>query len=49
MFAISCFPMDAVTLSINVTGRLYGPDAQAVADQERPRWHDWLTRLVAQV
>lgn len=49
MFAISCFPMDAVTLSVNVTGRLYGPDAATSAERERPRWHDWLTRLTARV
>jgi len=48
MFAVSAFPMDAVTLSVNVTGRLYGPDAHTLAERERPRWHDWLTRLVDQ-
>jgi len=48
MFAVSSFPMDAVTLSVNVTGRLYGPDAHTIAERERPRWHDWLTRLVNQ-
>lgn len=47
LFAISSFPMDAVTLSVNVTGRLYGPGADAVAARERPRWHEWLARLVA--
>jgi hypothetical protein len=45
MFAISCFPMDAVTLSVNVTGRRYGPDAYTRAATERRRWLDWLTRL----
>ncbi|MEU6645975.1 SRPBCC domain-containing protein [Saccharomonospora sp. NPDC046836] len=45
LFGISSFPMDAVTLSVNVTGRLYGPGAEAVAERERPRWHEWLTRL----
>jgi hypothetical protein len=49
MFAVSCFPMDAVTLSINVTGRLYGPDAEAIAATERPRWQDWLTAIAARV
>ncbi|TDV47819.1 SRPBCC domain-containing protein [Actinophytocola oryzae] len=48
LFAISSFPMDAVTLSVNVTGRLYGADAEAVATRERPRWQDWLTRLTTQ-
>jgi hypothetical protein len=43
MFAISCFSMDAVTLSVNVTGRLYGPNANVAP--ERRRWQDWLTRL----
>jgi uncharacterized protein YndB with AHSA1/START domain len=46
MFAISCFPMDAVTLSINVTGRLYGPEAEARATKERPRWREWLNEFV---
>jgi hypothetical protein len=45
MFAVSCFAMDAITLSVNVTGRLYGPDAQARAATERRRWQDWLARL----
>ncbi|MEV6608077.1 SRPBCC domain-containing protein [Kutzneria sp. NPDC051319] len=49
MFAISAFPMDAVTLSINVTGRVYGPDAEAVAARERPRWQDWLGELVDRI
>lgn len=47
LFAISAFTMDAVTLSVNVTGRLYGPDAEAVAAREHPRWQEWLARLVA--
>lgn len=47
LFAISSFPMDAVTLSVNVTGRLYGPGADAVAARERPRWHEWLAHLDA--
>jgi uncharacterized protein YndB with AHSA1/START domain len=45
MFAVSRFAMDAVTLSVNVTGRLYGPDAHARAATERRRWQDWLTGL----
>jgi uncharacterized protein YndB with AHSA1/START domain len=47
LLAISSFPMDAVTLSVNVAGRLYGPHADAVAARERPRWHEWLAHLVA--
>lgn len=47
LFAISSFPMDAVTLSVNVSGRLYGPGADTIAARERPRWHDWLARLTA--
>ncbi len=35
LFAISSFPMAAGALSVNVTGRLYGPDADAVAARER--------------
>ncbi|MFC0437917.1 SRPBCC domain-containing protein [Kutzneria buriramensis] len=46
MFAVSCFPMDAVTLSINVTGRLYGPEAEARAIKERRRWREWLNGFV---
>jgi hypothetical protein len=49
MFAISAFPMDAVTLSVNVTGRVYGPDADTIAARERPRWQDWLTRLTERI
>ncbi|MFI9379725.1 hypothetical protein [Kutzneria sp. NPDC052558] len=45
MFAISCFSMDAIALSVNVTGRLYGPDAATHAARERRRWQEWLTRL----
>jgi uncharacterized protein YndB with AHSA1/START domain len=49
LFAISAFAMDAVTLSVNVNGRLYGPGAEAVAVREHPRWQEWLARLVAGV
>lgn len=45
MFAVSCFPMDAVTLSVNVTGRVYGPEAQAIAERERSRWQRWLDEV----
>jgi hypothetical protein len=48
MFAISCFPMDAVTLSVNVTGRLYGPKAEAIAARERPRWQNWVTERIGE-
>ncbi|MFC3997633.1 SRPBCC domain-containing protein [Nocardiopsis sediminis] len=47
LFAVSAFPMDAATLSVNVTGRLYGPRADAVAAWHRPLWNDLLTRLAA--
>ncbi|RBM22698.1 SRPBCC domain-containing protein [Prauserella sp. PE36] len=43
LFAISSFPMDGVRLSVNVTGRVYGPGADSVARRELPRWRDWLT------
>jgi hypothetical protein len=49
LFAISSFPMDAVTLSVNVAGRLYGPGAEAIAARERPRWQEWLARLVPMI
>jgi uncharacterized protein YndB with AHSA1/START domain len=48
LFAISSFPMDVTTLSVNMTGRLYGPDAEAVAAREHPRWQEWLTSLNTQ-
>lgn len=49
MFAASCFPMDAVTLSVNVTGRVYGPDAETIAARERPRWQEWLAELTTRL
>jgi uncharacterized protein YndB with AHSA1/START domain len=42
LFAISSFPMDGSTLSLNVTGRCYGPDGPVLAERERPRWRAWL-------
>jgi hypothetical protein len=35
--------MDGVTLTVNMSGRLYGPDAAAVAQREQPRWEAWLS------
>lgn len=49
LFAVSSFPMDAVTVSINVAGRLYGADADTIAAREQPEWHEWLARLVAEI
>lgn len=43
LVAISTLPMDGTTLSVNVAGRLYGPDAAAVARRARPRWEAWLS------
>ena len=42
LFAISAFPMDGVTLSVNVCGRFYGPDGPASAAREQRRWDAWL-------
>jgi uncharacterized protein YndB with AHSA1/START domain len=47
LIAISTLPMDGVTLTVNVLGRLYGPDGPAVAERERDRWATWLTGLAA--
>jgi uncharacterized protein YndB with AHSA1/START domain len=44
LFAISSFPMDGTTLSVNVCGRLFGPDGPAVAEREQPHWNAWLAR-----
>lgn len=43
LVAISTLPMDGATLTLNVSGRLYGPDAAATAKRERPRWEAWLS------
>jgi uncharacterized protein YndB with AHSA1/START domain len=45
LLAISTFPMDGVTVTMNVLGRLYGPEAPSIADRERDRWATWLTDL----
>ena len=42
LFAISAFPMDGVTLSVNVCGRFYGPDGPAAVAREQRRWGAWL-------
>jgi uncharacterized protein YndB with AHSA1/START domain len=42
LFALSAFPMDGVTLSVNVCGRFYGPDGPAFAAREQRRWDTWL-------
>ncbi|MBK1782994.1 SRPBCC family protein [Prauserella cavernicola] len=42
LFAISSFPMDGISLSVNVTGRVYGSGAEAHAGPELRRWTDWL-------
>jgi uncharacterized protein YndB with AHSA1/START domain len=44
LFAVSAFPMDGVTLSVNVCGRFYGPDGPATAAREQWRWDTWLRR-----
>jgi hypothetical protein len=30
-----------VGVTVNVLGRLYGPDAAAIAARDRPRWSEW--------
>jgi uncharacterized protein YndB with AHSA1/START domain len=42
LVAISAFPMDGVTLSVNVCGRFYGADGPAAAAREQRRWDAWL-------
>lgn len=42
LFATSTLPMDGATLTLNLSGRLYGRDAGAAA-VERPRWEAWLS------
>jgi uncharacterized protein YndB with AHSA1/START domain len=49
LFAVSAFSMDAVTLSVNVAGRRYGPGAEAAAERDRPRWREWLAEFVDNV
>ena len=46
LFALSTLPMDGVTVSVNVLGRFYGGDADALTRRARPRWIDWLTARV---
>jgi uncharacterized protein YndB with AHSA1/START domain len=42
LFAISAFPMGATAaVSVNVLGRLYGPDSATIAERDRPRWSAW--------
>jgi hypothetical protein len=42
LFAISAFPMGTdAGVTVNVLGRLYGPDAAAIAARDRPRWSAW--------
>jgi hypothetical protein len=43
LIAMSTLPMDGRTLTVNVSGRLYGPEAHAVAEREQPRWDAWLS------
>lgn len=43
LVAMSTLSMDGLTLSVNLSGRLYGRDAAAIAAQERPRWQAWLS------
>jgi len=42
LVGISTLPMDGATLTVNVSGRLYGPDAVPVAQRQQPRWEAWL-------
>lgn len=49
LLAISSFPMDAATLSINVAGRFFGAGADTVTAREQPLWREWLARLIAEI
>ena len=49
LFAVSAFPMDGATLSVNVCGRFYGPDGPASAAREQRRWDAWLPARLARL
>jgi len=39
---ISSFSMDARTMFVNVSTRLYGANAEATATEQQARWQAWL-------
>lgn len=45
LVALSTLPMDGATLTVNVLGRLYGPDGPRVAEREVTRWGTWLAEV----
>ena len=48
LFAISAFPMGTTAaVTVNVLGRLYGPDAATIAARDRPRWRAWFADRMA--
>ena len=49
LFAVSAFPMDGVTLSVNVCSHFYGPDGPASAVREQRRWDAWLPARLARL
>jgi uncharacterized protein YndB with AHSA1/START domain len=42
LFEISTFSMDGQTVTVNVSGRLYGEGVEVVARRDEPRWNAWL-------
>jgi uncharacterized protein YndB with AHSA1/START domain len=43
IFEISTFSMNGETATVNVDGRIYGDDAEPIAQRDALRWHGWLT------
>jgi uncharacterized protein YndB with AHSA1/START domain len=42
LFEISTFTMDGETVTVNVSGRLYGAGVDKIAGRDEPRWNAWL-------
>jgi uncharacterized protein YndB with AHSA1/START domain len=48
LFAISAFPMGTTAdVTVNVMGRLYGPDAAAIAERDLPGWRAWFAERMS--
>jgi uncharacterized protein YndB with AHSA1/START domain len=45
LFAISAFPMDEPSVSVNVLAHVYGPDAAEVVARDEPRWAEWVAEF----
>jgi uncharacterized protein YndB with AHSA1/START domain len=42
IFEVSTFSMDGQTVTVNVVGRIFGTDGEALATRDESRWADWL-------